>query len=423
MALLAALGELAREGAWRMTAAHVDHGLRGAEGAAERNAVATVAAALDVPLVERRLTLTTGAGVETRARRARRRALVSMAQEVGATRIVLGHTADDQAETVLLRLLRGAGRGGIGGMRPANGRLLRPLLGSTRADVRHFLADRQLVFAVDRSNADLRHARNRLRRLVLPLLAVEFNPRIGRALAALAGRLRDEDELLERLAAARHDALLDGGRLRAAVAGEPAAIGRRIVRAWLESGARAGVSAEHVERVLALARGAAGGVVALPGSSRVLREGEHLVRRARGQRPAGPFCLPIAPGGSAADPGAGWRLWLSTPRPYAGEDARRGDPARVAFDAEALGDSLLVRSRRPGDRIHLQGVGTRKLQDLLVDAKVPRETRAGVPVLESAGQILWVAGVARGSGAAVGPRTRLVVDGVFECLAGAVHCP
>src|SRR5262249_24488667 len=157
--------------------------------------------------------------------------------------------------------------------------------------------------------------------------------------------------------------------------------------------------------------GAARGTVALPESARVLREGAHLVRRARGQRPAGSFCLPIAPGGSAADPGAGWRLWLSPPRPHAGEDAGRSDPTPAASDADALGARPLVRSRRPGARIHLQGLGTRKLQDLLVDAKIPRETRAGVPVLESAGQILWVAGVARGSGAAVGPRTRRVVDG------------
>src|SRR5262249_56448549 len=125
----------------------------------------------------------------------------------------------------------------------------------------HLLAERKLAFAVDRSNAALRPARNRLRRLVLPLLATEFNPRIGRALAALAGRLRDEDDVLDTLAAARCSDLLDGGRLRVAVADEPAAIGRRIVRAWLERGARAGVTAEQVERVLALARGAGRGTV------------------------------------------------------------------------------------------------------------------------------------------------------------------
>ena len=177
-----------------MTAAHVDHGLRGAEAAVDRDAAAALATRAGVPFVERRLALAPGTGLEARARRARHRALVTMAREVGASRIVLAHTADDQAETLLLRLLRGAGRGGLAGMRSTRGRLLRPLLGATRADVRRFLAARGVAAAIDRSNADLRHARNRVRRLVLPLLAAEFNPAIVRALAGLASRLRDEDD-------------------------------------------------------------------------------------------------------------------------------------------------------------------------------------------------------------------------------------
>src|SRR5262249_58249416 len=116
-------------------------------------------------------------------------------------------------------------RGGLAGMRPARGRLLRPLLGARRADVRHFLADRGGAGGVDRRNADLRHARNRVRRLVLPLMAAEFNPGIVRGLAALAGRLRDEESILEALAAERAALLVDGARLDVAVGEEPAALG------------------------------------------------------------------------------------------------------------------------------------------------------------------------------------------------------
>src|SRR4029077_4500703 len=112
------------------------------------------------------------------------------------TRIVTGHTRDDQVETLLLRLLRGTGRRGLGGMRAVRGRLFRPLLAATRADVRRFLAERELSYAVDRSNADLRHARNPLRRLLVPFLTSEFNPHLGAALADLARRLGDEDDLL-----------------------------------------------------------------------------------------------------------------------------------------------------------------------------------------------------------------------------------
>jgi tRNA(Ile)-lysidine synthase len=411
-ALLLALAELAAERGWRVTAAHVDHGLRGAESAVDRDAAAALATRARVPFVERRLALAPGAGLEARARRARHRALVTMAREVGASRIVLAHTADDQAETLLLRLLRGTGRGGLAGMRSTRGRLLRPLLGATRADVRHFLAARDVAATIDRSNADLRHARNRVRRLVLPLLAAEFNPAIVRALAGLASRLRDEDALLDALTAERATALLDGDALRVAVAAEPPALGRRVVRRWLEQGTARGVTAEQVERVLALARGTRRGVVALPGPARALREGGHLVRRP-GRTPAPrSFCVAVEPGGSAA--ATGWRLTLSPPGPRAGEETAAPRGAQTLFDAEALRGGLLVRSRRPGDRIHLPGVGTRKLQDVLVDARVPREARDALPLVVVGGEIVWVPGVARATGAAVGPQTRLVVRGIFE---------
>src|SRR5439155_1488593 len=266
-------------------------------------------------------TVVPGPGQEARARRTRYAALADLAREVGAARIVTGHTQDDQAETLVLRLLRGAGRRGLGGMRPARGRLFRPLLGVTRADVRRFLAERGLPFMVDRTNADLAFARNRIRRLVIPFLAAEFNPRLGASLASLAARLRDEEDFLAAAAAARAAGLVSDDRLHASVAAEPAALARRIVRAWLERGARRSPSALHVERVLALATGGGRGTVAVPGPARVLREGDSLVRRP-GRVPA-PRALvaPIVPGGTVVDPAGRWRLSLSAARPRrAGED-------------------------------------------------------------------------------------------------------
>src|SRR2546422_248006 len=271
-ALLVGLTELAHARGLRLTAAHVDHGLRGAESAAERERVRDLAGRFGVGFVWRTVVLAPGADLEARARRVRYAALVALGREAGATYVVTGHTRDDQIETILLRLLRGAGRRGLGGMRPGAGRLLRPLLDVTRADVRRFLAERGLDFAVDRTNADLRHARNRVRRLLLPFLEAEFNPQLAPALAALGARMRDEDEFLAATAAARMPALLTGEALSAEVAQEPRALARRIVRAWLEQGARRGVGAGHVERVLALATGRGRGAVAVPGPARVVRE-------------------------------------------------------------------------------------------------------------------------------------------------------
>ena len=413
-ALLAGLAALGPGRGLRVTAAYVDHGLRGTEGAAECARVARLAGQLGVPFVSRIVAVSPGPGREARARRARYAALAAMAAEVGAGRIVTGHTQDDQAETLVFRLMRGAGRRGLGGMRPLRGRLFRPMLDVTRADVRRFLADRGLAFVVDRTNADLALARNRIRRLVLPFLAAEFNPRLGASLARLAARLRDEDDFLAAAAATRMAALGTDDRLHVRVADEPAALARRIVRAWLERGARRNPSAPHVERVLALAGGAQRGAVAVPGPARVLREGEYLVRRSGRARTPLAVSVPIAPGDTIVDPAGRWRLSLSPARVRRADEDRPADSRRALFDADALPGPLVVRSPQPGDRLRIAGVGTRKLQDVLVDSKVPREARPGVAVLAAGGEVLWVAGVARGACAPLGAATRRVVEGVFE---------
>jgi len=413
-ALLAALAELASGRGLGLTAAHVDHGLRGAEGAAEADAVAALATRLGVPFVRCAVTVSAGPDLEARARRARYQALARVAQEVGARRIVTGHTQDDQVETVLLRLVRGAGRRGLGAMRPVRGRLWRPLLAATRADVRRFLAERGLGFAVDRTNADLRHARNRVRRLLVPLLRAEFNPRLGPALAALAERLRDEDDFLAAAAAGRARELVAGEHLRTAVAKEPPALARRIVRSWLERGARRGVGAMHVARVLALSAGRARGAVAIPGPARVVREGEVLVRRPGRAATPSSFAFEIGPGRTVVHPAGGWRVAFSAARARGAGEARAAGVAHALFDADALPGGLVLRSPAPGDRVRLLAGGTRKLQDVLVDAKVPRETRALLPVLAAGAEILWVPGLARGAGAPVGPATTRVVEAVFE---------
>ncbi|HEV7734928.1 MAG TPA: tRNA lysidine(34) synthetase TilS [Candidatus Binatia bacterium] len=409
-ALLAGVAALAGPAGWRVTAVHVDHGLRGAESDADRDRVHALAATLDVACVLRTAVVPPGSGIEVTARRARYRALSAVAQDIGATRILTAHTADDQAETVLLRLLRGGGRGGLGGIRPQRGRLLRPLLAATRADVRRYLTERGIVTGIDRSNADLRHTRNRLRRLAIPFLAAEFNPRLIPALAALAARLRDEDDVLAAAAASRATALVDARGLDTAVTSEPRALGRRIVRAWLEQGVRRGVTATHVERVLALASAMGRGTVALPGAFRVVRDGDRLVRRLGRQAAPGGFEVPITLPATVEDPAGAWVLQLSAPRNRRPEEPLPADAGHAMFDARALAPTLTVRSPRPGDRIHVARVGTRKLQDVLVDARVAREARSGVPMLVSDGTILWVAGIVRGSGASIEPATRQVID-------------
>jgi tRNA(Ile)-lysidine synthase len=413
-ALLDGVAALAPARKWRLTAMHVDHRLRGEESAAEGHAVGRFAARLGVEFVERVAPIAPGRGLEARARRARYEALLAVAAEIGATCILTGHTRNDQVETVLLNLLRGAGRRGLGGIRPRRRMLLRPLLAVTRADVRRHLALRGLEASVDRSNADLAHARNRVRRLLVPWLETEFNPRLGEHVAALATRLRDEDALLTALAREREAALIAGDTLDVAVAAEPVALARRVVRSWLRRQCARTPAAEHVERVLALATGAGRGAVAVPGPGRVVRERDRLVHRLGREAQAERVTLAIAPGATAADPAGRWRLTLTSARAIAADELAGATPARAIFDADALPASLVVRSPVPGDRVHLAGVGTRKVQDVLTDAHVPREARPGVPLLVGGDTVLWVAGVVRASAASLGPATRRVVVGIVE---------
>jgi tRNA(Ile)-lysidine synthase len=410
-ALAAGLATLGPARGLVVTAGHVDHGLRGAESSADAAAVEVLARRLGIGCRVAVATVAPGPNLEARARDVRHRALRRIARDAGASYIALAHTLDDQVETMLLRLLRGAGRRGLGGMAPRRGRLWRPLLGATRADVRRHLAVERLPFRLDRTNADLTHARNRLRRLVLPLLAREFNPRLGASMAALAARLRDEDSYLDECARARLDVHLRADHLATAVVREPLALARRIVRAWLRGLGDHAPSATEVERVLALAAGRVGGNVAVRGPARIVREGALLVRRA-GRESDGPALhCEIAPGGVLDDPEHAWRLAISTPRARGPNELAGLSARRARFDADALPLPLVVRSVRAGDRIDVPGVGTRKLQDVLVDAKVPREHRRTVPiVVDATGRVLWVAGIVRGAAALLTDTTTQVVE-------------
>jgi tRNA(Ile)-lysidine synthase len=305
-ALAHALIEIAREKRLKLSIAHVNHGLRGAESDADAKAVAELAARLGVPGFERRIDparLREGGPSRVRptlqeaARRLRYRALREMAAEAACAHIATAHTADDQAETVLLRVLRGSGPDGLGGIpeRSADGFVVRPLLRVTRREIEAYAHERGFAWREDRSNESLAYARNRLRLRWLPGLAEDFNQQLLRAVADLAeAQRRDSEwiaEVVEREAAARFE--LEGGWLRARAEGWdelPEAIARRIARwALRRCGGERDASRVHLERMLRFLRGARTGArLELPG-------GVRLEREARGFR-IGPLA-PVAPPG------------------------------------------------------------------------------------------------------------------------------
>jgi tRNA(Ile)-lysidine synthase len=349
MALLHALWELAPRLGVRLEVATVDHGLR-PEARAEGELVRARAEALGLPWHGLRVDVAAAraarASWQDAARRVRLGALETLATRRGAARVALGHQADDQAETVLFRVVRGTGLAGLAGIPYARTPFIRPLLDVTRAMIARYLARRSLPFVEDPSNADPRYARTRVRHRLLPLLAEE-NPRVSEALVALA-------------AAARAGATATPGDL-------PADIGRRaaaVVARLRETGGTRRIDISR-RRVVEIAYG------------RVRVE----TRQPRSRTSTLAVSVP--------GPGT-YALGGATLELREGE-ARHED----AFDADALAWPLLLRTRRPGDRMRPRGGrGSRKLADLLIDAKVPRADRDALPVLTTADDVvLFVPGL------------------------------
>ncbi|MEW6320053.1 MAG: tRNA lysidine(34) synthetase TilS [Acidobacteriota bacterium] len=405
VALAWLLWDLARDGDLVLAGlAHLNHGIRGADAdgdeaftadLARRLGVEFARAAVDVPALAaaRRVSL------EVAGRDERRRFLAGAAARLGASRVATAHTRDDQAETVMLRVLRGAGLRGLAGIPPVRGVFVRPLLDCTRDALQGWLRARGESWREDVTNREPGTPRNRLRLEVLPSLRGAFNPALDAALARLADIVGVEDQYLEEQTARLLPDVVEvadsGVRVDlAALAQLPEALARRVARRALETadpGRTYGIEEADALRAAAAGPGRIGSV----GRLRMERNGSVVVLtdRASAARPAEAFSYPLTVPGVCPVPEAGVTVEACTPRP-AGPRLDPPGADEVQVDASAVGTRLVVRSRRPGDRIRPLGLGGRKkLQDLFVDRKVPCIERDRVPILVDArGRIVWVAG-------------------------------
>ncbi|GAA3249178.1 tRNA lysidine(34) synthetase TilS [Pseudonocardia petroleophila] len=260
-------------------AAVVDHGLQ--EGSADRaRATAALLAARGVPARVHRVDVDGRGGTEAAARRARYGALRSARPHADAP-VLLGHTLDDQAETVLLGLGRGSGARSLSGMRAWDDPWLRPLLGVRRATTRAACAAQDLPVWDDPHNTDPRFTRARLRHEVLPLLEDVLAGGVAGALARTAAQLREDDEALTAIADSVLASAVDGdGLAHDALSGRPVAVRRRVLRAWLQASGVTGLTAEHLHGADALAvRGPDRTGTALPGGLDLVRARGRLVLR------------------------------------------------------------------------------------------------------------------------------------------------
>lgn len=418
--LLGVLHALSRDLDLSLHVAHIDHRFRGEESAEDRRFVEKLAKDLglaatcesrDVPVYCAERGLSAQAG----AREVRYAFLHHIAETTGARRIALGHTANDQAETLLMRLMRGAGISGLSAIPPVRENIVRPLIGSTRSEVLAYLHEQGIGFRTDPSNLKPLYTRNRVRHEMLPVLE-RFNPRIIEALATEADLLRDENDAMEAMLPGIMEKILHRDKEAVRIRREEflsllPAFRRRVLMASIELVAgddSIDPSWTRTEEALGfMAEAQSGRSMEIPGGLLLEREYDDLVIHRETQKTA--YCVPLAVPGETVvsalhlavetdimatlpDPGAdgGNYLW------------------QAVFDYDKIPLPLYLRCRRPGDRFCPAGMGGRskKLQDYFVDEKVPQMRRNAAPLLATEQDVVWIVGMRTDGRFLPGPGTK-----------------
>lgn len=455
VALLRLLGKLRQELGIGLLVVHFDHMLRGAESRADSEFVAALAARASLEFIVARedvgaAAACNGWNLEEAGRRLRYAFFEQLVSAGRATRIAVAHTADDQAETVLAHMIRGTGPAGLGGVYPTAGPIVRPLLWTRRAELRTYLREIGQDWREDPTNQDTARLRARIRADLVPLLEHNFSPRIVEHLGELSRLSREQEVFWKALADERFHALARSGRggieieiadlltpLRmedgwgaALVPEAQRVVTERLIRRLYQEmkGDCRGLAAKHVEQVISLAtRSTSGHAVDLPGGilARLNFGVLAFSRRTPIESPSDSdvcgadraaryeYALQLPSRGDMAIsvPELGTRFllkvvdWASAER----ETIQEGE----ALDADLVGNSLLLRSWRPGDAYRPRGCrGRRKLKQLFQAGEVPVSDRAGWPVIESAGRVVWARGlpVADEVAARSGTRTGVLIE-------------
>lgn len=430
MALLSLLHRLKLPWRVTLTVAHFNYGLRGAESDADQTFVEAMCRRLDMPLQTMLLDVRNrarGLSLQAAARDLRYRALHKMAQQCGADRIAVGHTADDQAETVLLWMLRGAGLTGLSGM-PAcrNDLVIRPLYETRRVELLAYLSEEGVSFRQDSSNGKPIYLRNRVRQDVIPALQ-RLVPSAVEALCRLADLCRDDDRYLDEhiqtLCRSWAKPLPEGGwaMSRSILQKTPVAVQRRIVRELLRRGEtqRRSPRRNTIEMVLrAVAKQDGISLFARPfWSVTVDQDSVRFVRSKHSPRSPSlqlhPTILTVP--GSMTWAGTGQRIQVQEVTWQQG-DAMVSGENRIEIDADRVSQPFMVRAWQRGDRFCPRGMKGRskKLQDFFADLKVSRADRRRIPVVVAPEGIVWIVGYRQ-------DERWLVTSGTKRFLTLAVH--
>lgn len=417
VALLRVLQRLSKGLRLEISAAYFNHRLRGSESREEECFVEDLCRKLGLPLqrgcMDARRRRRSAGGLEALCREERYRFLDATRVNLGFHKIALGHQRGDQAETVLMHLIRGSGLTGLTGMLPVRGGVyIRPLLETTREEILLFLREEGLGYVLDRTNESDAFLRNRIRHHLLGEILVAYNPRVEENIAQLAHIIADEDDYMNSVV----DGLIRSWGLHDN--GSPihvkidcllelhTALQRRLIRRLLQPLARHGreFGSVHVDAVLGLiATGRTGKSLDLPGGVRVHREYGTLIlssggramssqrRNLRTSPAAEEFDYEVRVPGTVRVAENGRRFSFD----FVGKREIRFDSVRRAhLDYDRIDLPLVVRSIRPGDRMQPLGMkGRKKIKSILIDEKIERNERRGLPVVADRNSVLWIPGV------------------------------
>lgn len=416
LALVHLLADLRNDVGFQLFVAHVNHGLRGQDSDQDADYVRDFCAELSLPFFCGHIDVKEeirrcGGSLEEVARKLRYEKLRRIAVDVGGAWIATGHHRDDQAETLLLNLLRGSGSRGLSAMRPRRGDVIRPLLCLNRAEILQYCGEALLLPRHDASNDEPKFCRNRLRHELIPLLQREFNPSLTDVLCRTADVLADEQQFLrehveENLASwsVRTDR---GYRLDGVIfSGLAVALQREVLRNLLEKirGDHRRIEFVHVEQIRTLFLQEHGSRrLDLPDNCQARKSYQELYLETLAN--SGPafaeftvsrdWSRPLDCPGETAVPELGIVL-RCTLRAGGWPPMSTMGPSRAVFDRDSVQGALRVRRRRPGDWLQPLGApGSRKLKKIMIDLKIPFAQRDSVPILCDDAGILWVAGFLR----------------------------
>lgn len=409
MALLYILKELRGEMAFSVAAAHVNHGLR-PEAAREQEFVEEQCRGWQIECFTKTVDVRqrarqTKTSLEDAGRQVRYAFFRQLLQDLEADVIATAHHQDDQAETVLMHLLRGAGMQGLRGIMPRNGKLVRPLLQRNKKELLAYLQEQEIDYCVDQSNQDEKYLRNRIRHQLIPLLQQAYNPQITESLSRLAEIIGAENELLQmtvqgywrQLVCAQDESgvEMDAEGFKAL----PLAAQRRLaIMALSLVGGQEGWETRDVEKVL--------GLLHKPGSAKILQLKKGIILNKSYDRiiftnhwpETDVFDIEVdIPGQAILPDGTGFRFVLTEARFFSPA------PGDIYLDFDKLSLPLVLRSRRPGDVIRPAGsAGHKKLKKYLNEQRIPVRQRDRIPVLSSSsGEIYALPGLCICSAAAV----------------------